>query len=100
MVLDENVLEVNNLSAAFGDNAIFRNVTFTVKKGQFIGLLGGNGSGKTTLLRLISGELTPHAGTIIYNGEQLAPGKNRVCMKKGIVLLHQFPTIFPNLYAW
>ena len=48
-------LKINGLSKAFGINTVFENVTFDVKSGERIGLVGANGAGKTTLLKCIMG---------------------------------------------
>jgi ATP-binding cassette subfamily F protein 3 len=58
------VIQVSNLSKAYGTQVIFDNVGFTVNAGERIGLVGKNGHGKTTLLRMITGEAKPDAGVI------------------------------------
>jgi ATP-binding cassette subfamily F protein 3 len=58
------VIQVSNLSKAYGTQVVFDDVGFTVNAGERIGLVGRNGSGKTTLLRMITGEAKPDAGAI------------------------------------
>jgi len=58
------MLQVNNLSLAFGAQAVFNNISFNIHSGERIGLVGRNGSGKTTLFRLITGEAHPDEGSI------------------------------------
>jgi ATP-binding cassette subfamily F protein 3 len=58
------VIQVSNLSKAYGTQVIFDDTGFTVNAGERIGLVGRNGSGKTTLLRMIAGEERPDSGTI------------------------------------
>jgi ATP-binding cassette subfamily F protein 3 len=58
------VIQVGNLSKAYGTQVIFDDVGFTVSAGERIGLVGRNGHGKTTLLRMIIGEEKPDAGVI------------------------------------
>ena len=58
------VIQVSNLSKAYGTQVIFDDVGFTVNAGERIGLVGRNGHGKTTLLRMITGEERPDAGVI------------------------------------
>jgi len=59
-----DVLTVEDLSMAFGEKHLFSNVSFDVKKGDRIALIGPNGIGKTTLLKILMGELTPITGRI------------------------------------
>jgi ATP-binding cassette subfamily F protein 3 len=58
------VIQINNLSKAYGTQVIFDNVGFAVSAGERIGLVGRNGCGKTTLLKMITGEERPNAGVI------------------------------------
>lgn len=58
------MIQINNLSKAYGTQVIFDNVGFAVSAGERIGLVGRNGCGKTTLLKMITGEERPNAGVI------------------------------------
>jgi ABC-type polysaccharide/polyol phosphate transport system ATPase subunit len=51
------------------DFPALRNVSFEVKKGEFLGIVGKNGAGKSTLLRILSRELSPTSGTVVINGK-------------------------------
>ncbi len=57
------MLQVSNLSKSFGDNLIFERVSFTLNRGERVGLVGPNGCGKTTLLQIVLGELRPDTGS-------------------------------------
>ncbi|WP_130836845.1 ribosomal protection-like ABC-F family protein [Lachnoclostridium sp. Marseille-P6806] len=59
-----DVLHIEELGMAFGDNTLFRNSSFDIRRGEHVALIGDNGSGKTTLLRLINGLLAPLEGLI------------------------------------
>lgn len=67
-----NLIEIQGISKAFGDNTVLENIHLSVKRGEFLTLLGPSGCGKTTLLRLISGFEQPDTGTISLNGDNLA----------------------------
>ena len=66
------VIEVRDLSVAFGDRLALEDVSLEVAEGEILGILGPNGSGKTTLLRAILGQIRPLAGTVRVFGK--APG--------------------------
>ncbi len=67
----ESVLDIEQLSFGYAQNLIFANVGFTVRAGDFVGIIGANGTGKSTLLKLILGLLTPAGGTIHLLGEDV-----------------------------
>ena len=62
---------IENLSKNYGDFAAVRQLSFTVRPGEIIGLVGANGAGKTTTLRAITGILRPSAGTIRVGGHDI-----------------------------
>jgi ABC-2 type transport system ATP-binding protein len=62
------VIEVDNLTKAYGDRLAVKNIRFSVKQGEVIGFLGPNGAGKSTTLRMLTGYLTPTDGTIRVGG--------------------------------
>lgn len=65
-------LSVENLSFAYGETPVLRDVSFTVERGELLSVLGPNGVGKTTLFRCILGTLTPQAGRIAMDGAALS----------------------------
>ncbi len=60
----EKILRLENVSFSYANSDVVKDVSFLVKKGDFVGLIGPNGSGKTTLLKIILGILTPRKGSI------------------------------------
>lgn len=60
----KNILEVKNLSFEYYDGVVLRDVSFSLEKGDFLGIIGANGTGKSTLLKLILGLLPCRAGQI------------------------------------
>ena len=101
MTAGATVLEVRNLGVAYGGILAVREVSFEVRRGEIVTLIGGNGAGKSSILRAISG-LVPRAGTVTYEGRDLArvPAHgNRNTRRSGVLLdvverlphdLHQF----------
>ena len=68
---DNIVLSVRDLRKAFGGLVAVRDLSFDVHSGGITGLIGPNGSGKTTVLNLITGELRPDNGAILFRGEDI-----------------------------
>ena len=60
------ILDVQNVSKAFGAHVLFENISFSIGEGQHVGLIAKNGTGKTTLLSLLSGKEPVESGSIIY----------------------------------
>ena len=83
VVLSEtHVLSVNGLEVSFGDAKILQGVTFGLKAGSTVGIIGPNGSGKTTLFNCLSGFVSPSAGTIFIgnkNVTSLSPNERARC---------------------
>lgn len=65
------ILEVKNLSAGYENCFIIEGISFSLKEGEFISILGQNGSGKTTLIRALQGLLKNTSGTITLDGEDV-----------------------------
>jgi ABC-2 type transport system ATP-binding protein len=65
------MLEIINLQKHFGNFCAIKNLSFTVKSGKILGLIGQNGSGKTTTFRLILNLLTKETGKVLWNGHAL-----------------------------
>lgn len=63
-----SIIEVQNLSVELGNQPILRDVTFSVQRGEILGILGPNGAGKTTLIRALSGILPPAKGRVEVMG--------------------------------
>jgi len=66
------VIRVDDVTVRFGEATILDAVSFTVEKGEIVGLVGPNGAGKTTCIRTINGYLTPDAGSVTVAGEPVA----------------------------
>lgn len=86
------MLEVNNLSKSFGDNLVLDNISFVIKKGDVVSIVGPSGSGKSTLLRCINYLEKPTNGDVIFEGNRV----NKI-VGKGIGMVFQQFNLFPNL---
>lgn len=71
-------LEVRNLKKNFGDNEVLHGISFTVRSGSALGLLGRNGAGKTTTIRILMDVFKSNGGTVLLDGSPFRPGECRI----------------------
>jgi ABC-type branched-subunit amino acid transport system ATPase component len=69
--VNEPLLKISCLDKRFGGVAAAQGISFEVRQGDFLGIIGPNGSGKTTLINLITGFVKPDSGTVIYSGNNI-----------------------------
>jgi ATP-binding cassette subfamily F protein 3 len=81
------MLNVGNLSKAYGNQVLFEDASFQVAAGERVGLVGRNGSGKTTLFRILLGEEEPDAGSVVVPaGYRIGHLAQRLAFRHGTVL--------------
>ena len=66
------ILQIKNIEKSFGDKKIINDVSFSIKSGKIVGLLGKNGSGKTTIIKMINDLLTIDKGQILIDGQEIS----------------------------
>lgn len=71
MSVDHPLVAVQDVSFAYGNNVVLDHVSFTIERGDYVGIIGPNGGGKTTLLKILVGLLTPQSGSIAMGGTRL-----------------------------
>ena len=91
------LLEVTDLSVAYGKIVAVKGISFTVEKGEIVTLIGSNGAGKSTTLRTISGLLAPKSGTVTFKGELISGMQGHDVVKKGITQSPEGRRIFPRM---
>jgi len=91
------MLEIENVTAGYGDTVVLRGVTLSVPDSKVVALLGPNGAGKTTTLRVTSGLIRPMSGRVMLNGEDLTGQRAYVMTRKGLCHLPEGRGIFPSL---
>jgi len=93
------LLEVTELSRAFGGLQAVNKVSFNVPKDKIKALIGPNGAGKTTLFNLISGMLAPDSGSILFNGSPIHGLQPYRIASKGLARTFQHIKLFPKMTA-
>jgi D-xylose transport system ATP-binding protein len=93
------LVEMRNISVAFGGVHAVRDVTIDLHQGEVVGLVGGNGAGKSTLMRVLSGAHKADSGEIIINGEPKPITNPRDAKACGIETIYQTLALADNLDA-
>lgn len=94
---DTPVLRLSGISKRFGSLRANDGISFDLKRGEVIALLGENGAGKTTLMNILFGHYVADAGTVEAFGEPLPPGDPRAALDAGIGMVHQHFTLADNM---
>ena len=93
----ETILDVNDLVAGYGATQVLHGVSFTMRAGQIVTLIGANGAGKTTTLRTLFGLTKVHKGSIVFFGEELIGRPSYTIAQRGLGFVPQERNIFPTL---
>lgn len=93
----EKILEVKNLEAGYNGMSVLHGITFDVKKGEILAILGSNGVGKSTTLRAITGVIKPMGGTVTYKGEDITGMSSHKLVAKGISMVPEGRLLFSGM---
>lgn len=96
---DPPALSVAGLTMQYPGVRALSEVTFTVRPGQVLGVVGENGAGKSTLMKSIAGAVLPTAGVIEVYGRHPSAGRPRQAEEAGVAMIYQELTIVPDLSA-
>jgi ABC-type sugar transport system ATPase subunit len=91
------MIEFFDIDKSFTGVRVLRRVSFALRPGRTLGLVGENGAGKSTLMNILGGNLQPDAGSMKLNGEPYAPRHPTDATRRGIAFIHQELNLFPNL---
>ena len=93
------LLEINGLSHSFGDSILFNNASFTLDKGEHIGVVGANGVGKSTLIKIFTRQIIPDEGTVIWEKGIKIGYLDQYAEINGNLTIKEFlESAFENLY--
>lgn len=91
------VLRLDGITKRFGALAANDGVSFELRRGEVIALLGENGAGKTTLMNILFGHYVADAGSVEVFGRPLPPGQPRAALAAGVGMVHQHFTLADNM---
>ncbi|SFR63975.1 ABC transporter ATP-binding protein [Halogeometricum limi] len=95
--MSDPLLSVDGIDAAYGQSQILRDLSLSVERGEVVSLVGRNGAGKTTTLRAILGILTPSAGTVTFDGDDVTHRPDYETVARGIQYVPEDRQVFPDL---
>lgn len=93
----EYIVEMLNISKAFGGVKALRSVDFRIKKGEIHALVGENGAGKSTLMKVLSGAIMKDEGTIRINGEEADIRSTTDAIRHNVAVIYQELNLVPDL---
>jgi ABC-type branched-subunit amino acid transport system ATPase component len=91
------VLEVDAVSAGYGDTEILHGVSLRVAEAEITTIIGPNGAGKSTLLKVIMGYLVPHRGAVRFGDADVTALAAHERVRRGIAYVPQLDNVFPSL---
>ncbi len=91
------LLDVRNVSLAFGGVKAISDISFDVRKGEIRAIIGPNGAGKTSMLNVINGFYTPQQGTILFRGQERKAMKPHEAVGQGIARTFQNVALFKGM---
>ena len=97
MASSDLLLSVKDLSVSYGAIRAVRSISFEIKVGEIVTLIGANGAGKSTVLNTLSGLIKPDAGSIVFSGENIAGVKPHKIVEAGLALCPEGRRVFSRM---
>ena len=94
------ILNVANLNVHYGAIHALKDVSFNLKEGEIVALIGANGAGKSTSLNAISGLLHPTSGSITFRGEEISAITPQEIVRRGLIHVPEGRRIFASMSVW
>ena len=95
-----DLLEVQDVAVSYGKLRAVKGVSFTVRRGEVVALLGSNGSGKSTLLKTVAGVLAPSGGRIVFDGGDITGWPSHRVARRGLRLVPEGRGLLARMSVW
>ena len=92
----EELIEFKNIKKAYGEKVVMENFNLTIKKGEFITIIGSSGGGKTTIMKMVNGLITPTFGDVFVEGKNIKE-LNQNELRRNIGYAIQGSVLFPHM---
>ena len=104
IMTDSCVLEMRDIEKSFSGNKVLKGISFGIKKGEILSIIGENGAGKSTLMNILFGMPVIHntggfSGKILFDGKEVSISSPQHAMELGIGMVHQEFMLIPNFTA-
>ncbi|WP_455043839.1 ABC transporter ATP-binding protein [Lancefieldella rimae] len=97
MASSDLLLSVQDLSVSYGAIRAVRSISFEIKAGEIVTLIGANGAGKSTVLNTLSGLIKPDTGSIVFSGENIVGMKPHKIVEAGLALCPEGRRVFSRM---
>lgn len=91
-----SIIEYKNVSMLYGENTVINNFNLSIKKGEFVTIIGSSGCGKTTILKMVNGLILPTSGDVLVQGEN-TKSVNITELRRKIGYAIQGSVLFPHM---
>jgi len=95
--MEEIILEARNIDKSFGGTHALQNVSFQLRKGNILSVMGENGAGKSTLMKIIAGAYKNDSGELLLEGKKMQLGSPLDAAQAGISIVYQEPNVFSDM---
>ena len=95
--MSDVILSIKDLKVSYGGIEAVKGISFDVKQGEIVTLIGANGAGKSSTLRAIAGLVKPYGGSISFEGEDITAADPTEIVKRGVTLVPEGRRIFADL---
>ena len=94
--IKNSIIRFENVRKSYGNHTALKDVSFEIREGEFITVIGSSGCGKTTMLKLINGLLNPDQGAVYINGQDIS-AIDQIELRRRIGYVIQSIGLFPHL---
>ena len=96
-ITQEALLRLEGVTKNYGPNTVLKDVSFTIRQGEVVGLLGDNGAGKSTLVKIMSGVVPMTSGAYFWKGEELSRINRPETERLGVETIFQDSALVPSM---